>query len=201
MTPNTQLVALGLLLLTFVLTWLWTPPLLRLLHHLGMGRSIREDVPERHRAKMGTVTMGGCHHAGLWPAGCGGRLAGHPTRAGLAGPNEVHRAGDFRPGGGVLAAPHLRRATPVPAGHPRAHPRGVVVLAPGRVHHRGFVQRGASWPWASWACSIRSSRWPNSVSCLRAACWVSSGSTSIPPRSSWAIRVPWPWALPWAWWP
>ncbi len=59
MTPNTQLVALGLLLLTFVLTWLWTPPLLRLLHHLGMGRSIREDVPERHRAKMGTVTMGG----------------------------------------------------------------------------------------------------------------------------------------------
>ncbi len=54
-----SLVALGLLLVSFILTWLWTPPLLRVLRALGMGRSIREDVPDRHKAKLGTVTMGG----------------------------------------------------------------------------------------------------------------------------------------------
>ncbi len=58
-TPDPGLVALGLLVVTFLLTWLWTPPLLRLLRALGMGKGLRADVPERHLAKLGTVTMGG----------------------------------------------------------------------------------------------------------------------------------------------
>ncbi len=57
--PNPGLVALGFLVVTFVLTLLWTPPLLRILRAWGMGKAVRPDVPERHLAKLGTVTMGG----------------------------------------------------------------------------------------------------------------------------------------------
>jgi len=40
--------------LTAILTWLFLPALKRL-----KGETIREDVPERHKAKAGTPTMGG----------------------------------------------------------------------------------------------------------------------------------------------
>ncbi len=56
---NPGLIALGFLLVTFLLTWLWMPPFIRFLRWWGMGKYIREDVPDRHMGKLGTVTMGG----------------------------------------------------------------------------------------------------------------------------------------------
>ncbi|MCS6906794.1 MAG: phospho-N-acetylmuramoyl-pentapeptide-transferase [Anaerolineales bacterium] len=45
--------------LTFLLTVIWGPPVLRLLRYFGAGKAIRIEGPQRHLSKMGTPTMGG----------------------------------------------------------------------------------------------------------------------------------------------
>jgi phospho-N-acetylmuramoyl-pentapeptide-transferase len=45
--------------IAIVLTLLLGEPLIRLLKKLQVGQNIREEVPERHRQKAGTPTMGG----------------------------------------------------------------------------------------------------------------------------------------------
>jgi phospho-N-acetylmuramoyl-pentapeptide-transferase len=51
--------ALALAGLSFLLTVIWGPPLLRVLRHFKIGKQIRVEGPERHFTKMGTPTMGG----------------------------------------------------------------------------------------------------------------------------------------------
>ena len=51
--------ALGLTGISFLLAVIWGPPLLRILRHFKIGKSIRVELPERHFAKLGTPTMGG----------------------------------------------------------------------------------------------------------------------------------------------
>jgi len=51
--------ALGLAGLSFILAVIWGPPLLRILRHFNIGKSIRVEGPERHFTKLGTPTMGG----------------------------------------------------------------------------------------------------------------------------------------------
>jgi phospho-N-acetylmuramoyl-pentapeptide-transferase len=51
--------ALGLAGLSFMLTVIWGPPLLRILRHFKLGKIIRVEGPERHFTKFGTPTMGG----------------------------------------------------------------------------------------------------------------------------------------------
>src|SRR3990170_3548837 len=50
---------LGLAMLSFVMTVIWGPPLLRVLRHFRIGKLIRVDEPGHHNVKMGTPTMGG----------------------------------------------------------------------------------------------------------------------------------------------
>ncbi len=45
--------------LSFLLTVVWGPPLIRLLHVNGIGKQIRIEGPQTHRVKAGTPTMGG----------------------------------------------------------------------------------------------------------------------------------------------
>ncbi|MCX8063041.1 MAG: phospho-N-acetylmuramoyl-pentapeptide-transferase [Anaerolineales bacterium] len=45
--------------LTFLLTVIWGPPVLRLLRYFKAGKAIRLEGPQRHLSKMGTPTMGG----------------------------------------------------------------------------------------------------------------------------------------------
>ncbi|MGW8250422.1 MAG: phospho-N-acetylmuramoyl-pentapeptide-transferase, partial [Anaerolineales bacterium] len=45
--------------LSFMLTAIWGPPLLRVLRHYKVGKAIRVEGPQRHITKMGTPTMGG----------------------------------------------------------------------------------------------------------------------------------------------
>jgi phospho-N-acetylmuramoyl-pentapeptide-transferase len=52
-------VALSLAGLSFVLTVIWGPPLIRILRHFRVGKQIRVEGPERHFSKLGTPTMGG----------------------------------------------------------------------------------------------------------------------------------------------
>jgi phospho-N-acetylmuramoyl-pentapeptide-transferase len=47
------------LLLAFALVVILMPPYIRLLHHLGFGKQIREEGPQSHMVKWGTPTMGG----------------------------------------------------------------------------------------------------------------------------------------------
>ncbi len=58
MTDRTA-VALLLSAITFVLTVIWGPPLIRTLRALKVGDSIRLELPDSYLAKMGTPTMGG----------------------------------------------------------------------------------------------------------------------------------------------
>jgi phospho-N-acetylmuramoyl-pentapeptide-transferase len=51
--------ALALAGFSFMLTVIWGTPLLRILRHLNIGKSIRVEGPERHFTKIGTPTMGG----------------------------------------------------------------------------------------------------------------------------------------------
>ena len=44
---------------SFMMTVIWGPPLLRVLRHYKVGKSIRVEGPERHYTKLGTPTMGG----------------------------------------------------------------------------------------------------------------------------------------------
>jgi phospho-N-acetylmuramoyl-pentapeptide-transferase len=46
-------------MLSFVMTVIWGPPLLRVLRHFKVGKIIRVEEPDKHRVKMGTPTMGG----------------------------------------------------------------------------------------------------------------------------------------------
>ncbi|MFO3796553.1 MAG: phospho-N-acetylmuramoyl-pentapeptide-transferase, partial [Anaerolineales bacterium] len=51
--------ALSLATLSFILTVIWGPPLLRVLRHFRIGKLIRVEEPTHHFVKMGTPTMGG----------------------------------------------------------------------------------------------------------------------------------------------
>lgn len=51
--------SLSLAGLAFIMTAIWGNPLLRILRHFKLGKIIRIEQPEGHRAKMGTPTMGG----------------------------------------------------------------------------------------------------------------------------------------------
>jgi len=52
-------IALALAGISFILTVIWGPPLLRVLKHFRIGKTIRVEGPQRHITKMGTPTMGG----------------------------------------------------------------------------------------------------------------------------------------------
>jgi len=53
------MLALSLAGLSFMMTVIWGPPLIRALRHFKVGESIRIDGPVRHFNKLGTPTMGG----------------------------------------------------------------------------------------------------------------------------------------------
>jgi phospho-N-acetylmuramoyl-pentapeptide-transferase len=52
-------VSLSLAGLSFIMTVIWGPPLIRILRHFKIGKQIRVEGPERHFSKLGTPTMGG----------------------------------------------------------------------------------------------------------------------------------------------
>jgi len=45
--------------ISFMLTVIWGPPLIRILRYFKVGKEIRVEGPERHFTKLGTPTMGG----------------------------------------------------------------------------------------------------------------------------------------------
>jgi len=51
--------SLSLAGLSFIITVIWGPPLIRVLRHFKIGKQIRVEGPERHFSKLGTPTMGG----------------------------------------------------------------------------------------------------------------------------------------------
>jgi phospho-N-acetylmuramoyl-pentapeptide-transferase len=57
MTQASMALALGGL--SFMLTVIWGPPLLRVLRYFRIGKLIRVEGPQRHFTKQGTPTMGG----------------------------------------------------------------------------------------------------------------------------------------------
>lgn len=57
MSPASLVLALAGI--SFMLTVIWGPPLLRILRHFKIGKIIRVEGPQRHITKMGTPTMGG----------------------------------------------------------------------------------------------------------------------------------------------
>ncbi len=57
MTLNSMAVALAGI--SFMLTVIWGPPLIRVLRYFKIGKAIRVEGPERHFTKVGTPTMGG----------------------------------------------------------------------------------------------------------------------------------------------
>jgi phospho-N-acetylmuramoyl-pentapeptide-transferase len=56
---NLTSMTLALAGFSFMVTVIWGTPLLRVLRHFSIGKSIRVDGPQRHFTKMGTPTMGG----------------------------------------------------------------------------------------------------------------------------------------------
>ncbi len=56
---NQTAISMTLAGFSFMMTVIWGPPFIRLLHSLRIGESIRVDGPERHFSKLGTPTMGG----------------------------------------------------------------------------------------------------------------------------------------------
>jgi phospho-N-acetylmuramoyl-pentapeptide-transferase len=56
---TTTSASLALAGVSFMLTVIWGPPLLRILRHFKVGKMIRVEGPERHFSKLGTPTMGG----------------------------------------------------------------------------------------------------------------------------------------------
>jgi phospho-N-acetylmuramoyl-pentapeptide-transferase len=56
---NQATMTLGLAGLSFILTVIWGPPLIRVLRYFKVGKQIRVEGPERHFSKLGTPTMGG----------------------------------------------------------------------------------------------------------------------------------------------
>jgi phospho-N-acetylmuramoyl-pentapeptide-transferase len=59
MSQTSVALALALAGLTFMITVIWGTPLLRVLRHFKIGKTIRVEGPQRHFTKMGTPTMGG----------------------------------------------------------------------------------------------------------------------------------------------
>lgn len=56
---NETPLALALSGISFMMTVIWGPPLLRILKHFKIGKLIRVEGPDSHISKMGTPTMGG----------------------------------------------------------------------------------------------------------------------------------------------
>jgi phospho-N-acetylmuramoyl-pentapeptide-transferase len=56
---NNTAMTMALAGLSFALTVIWGPPLLRILRKLNIGKLIRVEGPQSHFTKMGTPTMGG----------------------------------------------------------------------------------------------------------------------------------------------
>ncbi len=56
---NDTPMALALSGISFMMTVIWGPPLLRILKHFKIGKLIRVEGPDSHISKMGTPTMGG----------------------------------------------------------------------------------------------------------------------------------------------
>jgi len=56
---NQAPMTLALAGVSFLLTVIWGPPLLRILRYFKAGKAIRVDGPQHHLVKMGTPTMGG----------------------------------------------------------------------------------------------------------------------------------------------
>jgi len=56
---NQAPMTLALAGVSFILTVIWGPPLLRILRYFKAGKAIRVDGPQHHLIKMGTPTMGG----------------------------------------------------------------------------------------------------------------------------------------------
>jgi len=56
---NETTMTLSLAGFSFMLTVIWGPPLLRVLRHYKLGKTIRIEGPQHHFTKMGTPTMGG----------------------------------------------------------------------------------------------------------------------------------------------
>lgn len=56
---NETPMALALSGISFMMTVIWGPPLLRILKHFRIGKVIRVEGPNSHISKMGTPTMGG----------------------------------------------------------------------------------------------------------------------------------------------
>ncbi len=52
-------VAIAISGLSFIMTVIWGPPLIRLLKAWRIGKIVREDGPDQHTEKTGTPTMGG----------------------------------------------------------------------------------------------------------------------------------------------
>jgi len=56
---NQTSMALTLAGMSYMLTVIWGPPLLRILRYFKIGKQIRIEGPQRHFTKLGTPTMGG----------------------------------------------------------------------------------------------------------------------------------------------
>ena len=59
MSNSNIVVALSLLVVSFLVTVLMLPRLIKYLHYLKFGQAIREEGPQSHMHKKGTPTMGG----------------------------------------------------------------------------------------------------------------------------------------------
>lgn len=59
MSNSNIMVALSLLVVSFLVTVLMLPKLIKYLHYLKFGQAIREEGPQSHMHKKGTPTMGG----------------------------------------------------------------------------------------------------------------------------------------------
>ena len=59
MSNSNIVVAISLLVVSFLVTVLMLPKLIKYLHYLKFGQAIREEGPQSHMHKKGTPTMGG----------------------------------------------------------------------------------------------------------------------------------------------
>lgn len=59
MSSSNIMVAISLLVVSFLITVLMLPRLIKYLHYLKFGQAIREEGPQSHMHKKGTPTMGG----------------------------------------------------------------------------------------------------------------------------------------------
>ena len=59
MSNSDTIFAISLLMVSFLVTVLMLPKLIKYLHYLKFGQAIREEGPQSHMHKKGTPTMGG----------------------------------------------------------------------------------------------------------------------------------------------